>query len=161
MQKKELKQTENILLARKNVLLKEVEERFKKYQDANNGKLTDIADIASSVLNGDLEILVAEDDNRELRQIEGALARIKAGHYGICEQCGRAIKKARLKAIPFATLCVNCKEAEEKELGGNNAQIEHEWANAMGNSETGDAEELDKRYLRNKTIEFECDDGKN
>ena len=70
-------------------------------------------------------------------------------------------QKARLKAIPFATLCVSCKEAEEKELGGNNAQIEHEWANAMSNSGNGDAEEMDKRYLRNKAREFEYDDGKN
>src|SRR3990167_2332581 len=161
MQKKELKQMESLLLVRKNILLREVEARVKKYRDANNGKLTDIAEIASSVSNGDLEMLVAEEDARELKQIDDALAKIRAGNYGICEQCGRAIKKARLKAIPFATLCVSCKEAEEKELGGNNAQIEHEWANAMGNSETGDAEELDKRYLRNKTIEFECDDGKN
>lgn len=161
MQKKELKQTEALLLAKKNVLLREVEERFKKYQDANNGKLTDIADIASSVLNGDLEILVAEDDTRELRQIEGALARIRTGHYGTCEQCGMSIKKARLKAIPFATLCVTCKEEEEKEHGVNNAQAEQEWAKAMGNSGNGDAEEMDKRYVRNKAREFEYDDGKN
>src|SRR3990172_8695734 len=161
MQKKELKQTENILLARKNVLLKEVEERFKKYQDANNGKLTDIADIASSGLNGDMEILVAEDDNRELRQIEGALARIKAGLYGICEQCGRAIKKARLKAIPFATLCVSCKEAEEKECGDKSAQTKYDWESTIGNSENGEMEELDKKYMGSKRIEFELDDSKN
>ena len=114
MQKKELKQIESLLLARKNILLREAEERVKKYRDANNGKLTDIAEIASSVSNGDLEMLVAEEDARELKQIDDALAKIRAGHYGICEQCGRSIKKARLKAIPFATLCVSCKEEEEK-----------------------------------------------
>ncbi len=161
MQKKELKQTENILLARKNVLINEVEKRFKKYQETNSGKLTDIADIAASVLNGDMEILVAEDDARELRQIEGALARIKAGHYGICEQCGRPIKKARLKAIPFAALCVSCKEKEERELGTDNTKAEYEWANAMSSTENGDAEDADKRRLRNKKIELEYDDGKN
>ena len=108
MQKKELKYMENLLLSRKDILLQEFEERFKKYRDSSSEKLTDIAEIASSSSNEILEITVAEEDAKELKQIEDALDRIKAGHYGVCEQCGRMIKKARLKAIPFATLCVSC-----------------------------------------------------
>ena len=127
MQKKELKQMESLLLVRKNILLREVEERVKKYRDANSGKLTDIAEIASSVSDGELEMLVAEEDARELKQIEDAIARIRAGHYGMCEQCGRAIKKARLKAIPFTTLCVSCKEEEEKECNDKSAQKKYDW----------------------------------
>ncbi|MCF6158195.1 MAG: TraR/DksA family transcriptional regulator [wastewater metagenome] len=163
MQKKELKQMENLLLNKKNVLLQEVEDRFKKYRDANSGRLTDIAEIASSVLNGELEILVAEEDIRELKQIEDALARIKAGHYGVCEQCGRPIKKARLKAIPFATLCVSCKEEEERECIENTTQTRYDWEGSLGRAESGDVEmeEMDKRYLGNKLIEFERDDNKN
>ena len=57
--------------------------------------MTDIAEIASSASDGDVEMIVAEEDARELKQIEDALARIKAGHYGVCEQCGRPIKKTR------------------------------------------------------------------
>ncbi|MGQ3685633.1 MAG: TraR/DksA family transcriptional regulator [Candidatus Loosdrechtia sp.] len=161
MQKKELKQMENLLLHKKNALLKEVEERFKKYRDANIGKLTDIAEIASSVLNGDLEMYVAEVDVKELKQIEGALIRIKEGHYGVCEQCGRSIKKARLKAIPFATLCVSCKEEEEKECFENvPSQTRYEWEDnfVIGEIET---DEIYKRQMGNKMIEFEYDDNKN
>ncbi|MBI2471652.1 MAG: TraR/DksA family transcriptional regulator [Planctomycetes bacterium] len=161
MQKKELKQMESLLLVRKNILLREVEERVKKYKDANSGKLTDIAEIASSVSNGDLEMLVAEEDARELKQIEDALARIRAGHYGNCEQCGRAIKKARLKAIPFTTLCVSCKEEEEKECNDKSAQAKYEWESTIGNSENGEMEELDKKYMGRKMAEFELDDRKN
>ncbi|MDN3510375.1 MAG: TraR/DksA family transcriptional regulator [Candidatus Jettenia sp. CY-1] len=162
MQKKELKQMENILLTKKNILLREVEERFKKYRDANNGKLTDIAEIASSVLNGDLEMLVAVEDVRELKQIEDALARIRAGHYGVCEQCGQPIKKARLKAIPFATLCVSCKEEEEREYyNEKTAQVKYEWEENIGNSEISELDDIDKRKLGNKIMEFEYDDNKN
>lgn len=160
MQKKELKQLETLLLARKNALLREVEERFKKYQDANSEKITDVAEIASSALNGDMEMLVAGEDARELKQIEDALARIKTGHYGACEQCGQPIKKARLKAIPFTTLCVSCKEEEERENGGKTTQQEFGWEDSIGNSESGEAEEIDKRYLGSKIAEFEYDDSK-
>ena len=161
MQKKELKQMKSLLLVRKNILLREVEERVKKYRDANNGKLTDIAEIASSVSNGDLEMLVAEEDARELKQIDDALAKIRAGHYGICEQCGRSIKKARLKAIPFTTLCISCKEEEEKECGDKDAQTKYDWESTIGSSDNGEMEELDKKYMGRKKIEFELDDSKN
>ncbi|MDQ6911106.1 MAG: TraR/DksA C4-type zinc finger protein [Actinomycetota bacterium] len=42
-------------------------------------------------------------------EIDHALAKIDVGTYGICEQCGQPIPKARLKALPYATLCVACK----------------------------------------------------
>jgi DnaK suppressor protein len=42
-------------------------------------------------------------------EIDRALAKIDAGTYGTCEQCGQPIPKARLKALPYATLCVACK----------------------------------------------------
>jgi DnaK suppressor protein len=44
-----------------------------------------------------------------LEEIDRALAKIDAGTYGVCEQCGAAIPKARLKALPHAALCVACK----------------------------------------------------
>ena len=42
-------------------------------------------------------------------EIDTALARIADGTYGTCEQCGKSIPKERLRAIPYATLCVQCK----------------------------------------------------
>ena len=44
-----------------------------------------------------------------VEEIDRALAKIEAGSYGTCEQCGQPIPKARLKALPYATLCVACK----------------------------------------------------
>ncbi|MCF6154042.1 MAG: TraR/DksA family transcriptional regulator [Candidatus Brocadia sp.] len=161
MQKKELKQMENVLLNRKNILLRELEERVKKYRDANGGKMTDIAEIASSSSTDELEITVAEEDARELKQIEDALARIRAGHYGICEQCGQMIKKARLKAIPFATLCVSCKEEEEKECGEKTIQTRYDAEDLIDKPENGEADDIDSRYFGRKIIEFEYDDSRN
>jgi RNA polymerase-binding transcription factor len=49
-----------------------------------------------------------------LEQNERALGRIDAGTYGACESCGQPIGKARLMAFPRATLCVTCKQREER-----------------------------------------------
>ncbi|MBI5308191.1 MAG: TraR/DksA C4-type zinc finger protein [Planctomycetes bacterium] len=160
MQSKELKQMEALLLAKKSALLKDVEERFKKQKDDNNEKLTDVAEIASSSLSSDMEMHLVEEDARELKQIEDALARIKAGHYGTCEQCGCLIKKARLKAIPFTTLCISCKEEEEKEDNERETKSKYSLDEALGNSEIRDVDEMDKKRMRSKIMELEMDDSK-
>jgi DnaK suppressor protein len=45
----------------------------------------------------------------EVEEIDHALAKLEAGRYGVCEHCGQAIPKARLRAIPQARLCIACK----------------------------------------------------
>jgi len=49
-----------------------------------------------------------------LDKVDSALRRIKAGTYGACERCGRPIDKARLKALPYSVLCIDCKKLEER-----------------------------------------------
>jgi DnaK suppressor protein len=50
---------------------------------------------------------------RLLDQVEDALERFEAGAYGLCKQCGREIDPARLKALPYATLCLSCQQRRE------------------------------------------------
>ncbi|MCR4319407.1 MAG: hypothetical protein NUV74_03605, partial [Candidatus Brocadiaceae bacterium] len=66
-----------------------------------------------------------------------------------------------LKAIPFTTLCISCKEEEEKECGDKSEQTKYDWESTIGSSENGEMEELDKKYMGRKRIEFELDDSKN
>ena len=42
-------------------------------------------------------------------EIDRALAKLETGTYGVCERCGEPIKRARLKALPYAALCIACK----------------------------------------------------
>ncbi|MGH2795646.1 MAG: TraR/DksA family transcriptional regulator [Actinomycetota bacterium] len=49
-----------------------------------------------------------------LEKVTSALKRMDAGTYGECERCGRPIDKARLRALPYAVLCIDCKKAEER-----------------------------------------------
>ena len=69
---------------------------------------------------GDVEaedaVLYAVNDSqwRTLAQIERALERLDQGTYGICEECKQPIPEPRLRALPFADLCIACKDREEE-----------------------------------------------
>ena len=60
------------------------------------------------------ELALTHNARELLAQTERALARIEEGTYGTCESCGEPIGKARLQAFPRATLCVECKQREER-----------------------------------------------
>lgn len=51
---------------------------------------------------------------RLLREIDGALDRVKVGTYGVCEMCGEEISANRLRAIPWARYCLSCEEQRSK-----------------------------------------------
>lgn len=55
-----------------------------------------------------------EDMKRKLSLIDHALYKIEDGTYGVCEDCGQDIDPARLEVLPYATLCIKCKERAER-----------------------------------------------
>jgi DnaK suppressor protein len=74
----------------------------------------DEADASSKVFEREHELSLTHNARELLDQTEHALARIDAETYGVCESCGKPIGKARLLAFPRATLCVECKQREER-----------------------------------------------
>lgn len=113
---KKLKQQYEELSIRRNQLLNEIENRLKKTRTESDSQFTDIADIATHNLQDELSMTVASEEIKKVKQIDDALARIDSGKYGTCVNCGCEIDLERLKVLPFATLCVKCKEKEEKEV---------------------------------------------
>ncbi len=73
-----------------------------------------MADISSDNFELELTLGLIENEERQVKEIDLAIARLKEGTYGVCENCGEKIPKPRLKAIPNATLCLKCKELEEE-----------------------------------------------
>ncbi|MBU1087794.1 MAG: TraR/DksA family transcriptional regulator [Candidatus Omnitrophica bacterium] len=73
-----------------------------------------MADVASDSFERELSWDRASVEQKVLFSIDDALKKIDDGIYGQCEACEKKINKERLKAIPYAKLCRNCKEAYEK-----------------------------------------------
>jgi DnaK suppressor protein len=83
-------------------------------RDGVDGAGNDQADVGSKGLERDAEMSLAANQRELLLQTEKALDRLAKGSYGQCEVCGEAIGKNRLMAFPRATLCMTCKQREER-----------------------------------------------
>jgi RNA polymerase-binding protein DksA len=83
-------------------------------RDAGDGAGHDQADVGSTTFERDHEMSLANNARDMLTQTSHALERIENGSYGICESCGQPIGKNRLMAFPRATLCLTCKQREER-----------------------------------------------
>jgi DnaK suppressor protein len=57
------------------------------------------------------DLTLSAQASAAVEEIDIALAKIEDGTYGICEQCNSVIPKERLRALPYAALCVQCKSA--------------------------------------------------
>jgi RNA polymerase-binding protein DksA len=90
---------------------------LKKSRSEANGDLSTMpihmADIGSDNFEQEFTLSLMENEGVTLDQIESSLERIEEGTYGQCEECGVKIPKARLNAIPYATLCIRCAEQQE------------------------------------------------
>jgi len=86
----------------------------KRLGDAVGDAGEDQADVGAKTFEREHELALTHNARELLAQNERAIARIDAGTYGTCESCGEAIGKARLQAFPRATLCVSCKQREER-----------------------------------------------
>jgi len=83
-------------------------------RDAGDGAGHDQADVGATSFERDHELTVLARERETLAQIERALAHIADGSYGVCDSCGNPVGKNRLMAVPHATLCMSCKQREER-----------------------------------------------
>ena len=83
-------------------------------RDAGDGAGHDQADVGATSFERDHELTVLARERETLAQIERALAHIQDGSYGVCDSCGNPVGKNRLMAVPHATLCMSCKQREER-----------------------------------------------
>jgi RNA polymerase-binding protein DksA len=88
--------------------------------DEDDGELSSaagdqhLADHASEMLDREVDESLEENAEQLVHEIDVAVARIDAGTYGICARCGQPIPEDRLEAVPYATLCLDCKRIEER-----------------------------------------------
>lgn len=73
-----------------------------------------LAETASVTFDRELDYTLEENSEHVLAAIEAAIDRIDAGAYGRCERCDQPIAEERLRALPYATLCIDCKRKDER-----------------------------------------------
>ena len=114
---RELAKIRKSLLERRAAILKGLDQEYLQKRDRGEGRFADVSDMATEIADGEMALQVAQEQSVEIAQINEALAKIDDRTYGSCESCGRKIPAARLEVLPYATLCVRCKEAEERGRG--------------------------------------------
>ncbi|WP_347275406.1 TraR/DksA C4-type zinc finger protein [Candidatus Kuenenia sp.] len=93
------------------------EEALKKSRQDASGDLSNVpihmADVGTDNYERELMIELIQNGEDSVRNIDDALERIEEGTFGICEACEKKINRERLKAVPYASLCINCQREEE------------------------------------------------
>ncbi len=107
------------LAARREELQVEYESTVSEITELQRDRLTDSAgddqaDTGTKTFEREQEISLANGILERITQVERALERLTDGSYGWCERCGNPIPVERLAAFPSATLCVTCKQLEER-----------------------------------------------
>ena len=119
--RKELARFREMLLALKRKLSNNIDHLQNDALKSAGEKVDELSDIpaehmaerGSDNFARDLMIKVLQDSDAELCDVNLALEKIDAGTFGLCEHCTRPIGKKRLRALPFARLCISCKQEEE------------------------------------------------
>lgn len=107
------------LAARRDELRAEYDHTLTEITELQRDRLTDSAgddqaDTGTKTFEREQEITLANSILERITQVERALERLDEGSYGWCERCGNPIPVERLAAFPSATLCVSCKQLEER-----------------------------------------------
>jgi DnaK suppressor protein len=107
------------LTARRDELQEEYDQTLAELAELQRDRLTDSAgddqaDTGTKTFEREQEITLANGILERITQVERALERLDEGSYGWCERCGNPIPVERLAAFPSATLCVTCKQLEER-----------------------------------------------
>lgn len=122
--KKGVSKTDKKEVLRKNLIdhrkriIKEAKEEIAKFIKGETKQLVDTAvddgDWSLVDLSEDINLRKLSTHKETLNKIDEALRKLNEGTYGICEDCGAEISSERLKVIPFAVHCIDCKESRER-----------------------------------------------
>lgn len=121
MDKKTLQLQERKLLKEKKRLEREIEEIEVGNSDQSQSEATGenvyedhFADSGTDTFERERDLSLERNVKDILERVNQALKQIEKKKYGVCARCGKKIDMARLRALPYADLCIECKKEEEK-----------------------------------------------
>ena len=126
----------DLLVTRRNALRKALAGDLSLLRQLREQSGGDVVDEALDAVQDEISSQLAEVESRELASIENALERMRDGQYGVCEGCGCSIPMARLNALPYATLCIDCQR--ETERTGRGAGGDSDWGRVLDTSGDSD-----------------------
>jgi DnaK suppressor protein len=121
LSQKEIQELKAQLLAER----KDLEAQYKELEESsfgtNQSELTgemgfdeEYADAGTATFERERDLSLVNNLRDLMERIAKALGKIEDGTYGLCDRCGKPIEKPRLKALPYANLCIKDKQAEER-----------------------------------------------
>ena len=113
--KKELKKFQELLEDKRKVVLERARQMLSEGMVLDANDLPDEMDLASSEYIQSFEFRLRGREKSLLSKLDLALKKIEENTFGICEICDEAIGKKRLEARPETSLCIKCKEDQERE----------------------------------------------
>jgi DnaK suppressor protein len=114
MKKTELKRFKTILESKRAALVANAQAMTAENMTLDVNDLPDEMDLASSEGLQSFEFRLRGREKTFLDKIDRALQKIIGGEFGVCEECGEEISVKRLEARPETTLCIRCKEDQER-----------------------------------------------
>lgn len=114
MTKAQLKKFKDLLEAKQRDILRRAQQTLDEDMTLDADDLPDEMDLASSEYLQSFTFRLRGREKVFLEKIQKALERIEDGSYGVCEDCGEEISAKRLEARPETTLCIRCKEDQER-----------------------------------------------
>ena len=114
MNKKELEYFRHLLLEKKEQILSGVLHDSKGELQVSSDNLADEMDMANNAINQNISFNIIHREFAKIRLINDALLRLDQGYYGLCESCNMPIGKKRLIYQPWATLCIDHAEEQER-----------------------------------------------
>jgi len=115
MKKTELKRFKKILEEKRSALVQNAQGMNLESMMLDTNDLPDEMDLAASEGLQSFQFRLRGREKTFLEKIDRALQKIEAGEFGVCEECGEEISVKRLEARPETTLCIRCKEDQERQ----------------------------------------------
>jgi DnaK suppressor protein len=112
--KRDIKRFKDLLSQQRIEVLRNARKTRDEEATFDTDDLPDEFDLASSEYAQSLTFRLRDREKFLLSKIDKALKKIDAGEFGVCEECGEEISIKRLEARPVTTLCIRCKEEQEK-----------------------------------------------
>ena len=119
--KDQLKQFRQLLITERAKLVQEIrsiaQDNSKTPRDASgdlSAYTVHMADMAADTYERELSMNIVSSEQEILYQIDDALKRMDDGSFGSCQQCNQVITMSRLKAVPYASLCIACQRVKEQ-----------------------------------------------